>query len=493
MKRSRTWKTAILASGQVATALVSLLVAMVLSRVFDKPDYATYQQTILVYNIIAPLLALGLPAALYYFLPGEEERARGILAENLLLLTLAGVVFSIFLLLGGNVLLAQRFSNPELEKTLLLFALYPIAALPATATTACLMARDKVSWVALFTIVTRLIRLVVVLSAVWLISPTPRMAISATVVAAVITFGISITLMLRSMRGTGGSLGLTGMKAQLAYSVPMGLGAMIATLHRGLDKLVVSLFTIPDNFAVYVNGALEIPFIGVVTGSATAVLLPEMRQLMKANNYPEALRIWKRAGVKAGVIIIPLAGILVAAAPDLMALLYTEKYRESYVYFRIYALLLPIRIVIFGAVFQAAGRTDIILKRAVIALGANLLLSLLFASLFGYELVALATVLVVYLAAVPYSLWMVGKVMGTKVRDVFPWTQVVKLILVSTIGALLAILVGNWIPWDITIVHAAGMGIVYAAVMALVLPRIGLFRLNLRGGVSWKRRIEWTI
>ena len=493
MAKSRTWKAVILASGQAATALVGLILAAIFSRAFDKPDYATYQQTLLVYKVIAPLLALGLPSALYYFIPGTEDRARGILAENLLLLSLTGLIFSIFLFAGGNVLLAQRFSNPDLEKTLLLFAVYPLVMLPASATTACLMARDKVSWVALFTISTRLAKLVVVLAAVWLVSPTPQAAVGGTVVGGVLILVTGVFLMARSVRGLGGKIEIPGIKAQLAYSIPMGIGVMIGTFHRALDKIIVSLFTVPENFAVYVNGAMEVPFIAVITGSATAVLLPELRLMLKEERKAEALRLWQRAGIKTGVLIIPLVGIFVAAAPDLMAILYSEKYRESHVFFRIYALLLPIRIVIFGAIFQAAGRTNVILKRSVIAMVANLALSVLFATLWGYKMVAVATVVAIYAVAVPYSLWMVGKTLQVKMGEVFPWVQVVRILIPVVLGGMATWAVGKWFPVDLVLLRLGVMLAAYGLIMAILLPRIGLFRVDTGKGVHWKKRIMWTL
>lgn len=491
MARSRTAKAVILASGQAATALVSLLLAAILSRVFDKTEYATYHQTLLAYNLAAPLLALGLPTALYYFIPGEPHRARAAVVENLLLLGLAGLVFSLFFLAGGNVFLAQRFSNPELARTLQLFAVYPVLSLPASATTACLMARDKVSWAAIHTVATRLIKLVVVLGAVWLISPTPQWAIVGTVVAAVFTFCSGVILMLLSVRGTQGAIGWPGMRTQIAYSIPMGLGAMIATLHRGLDKLIVSFFTVPENFAIYVNGAMEIPFIGIITGSATAVLLPEMRKLMMESKRGKALTIWKRAGIKAGVVIIPLMGLLFAAAPDLMVLLYSEKYRESSLIFRIYLLCLPIRIVIFGAVFQAAGRTDLILTRSVIALGANLLLSISFAALFGYKLIALATVAAIYLAAVPYSVWKVSQILEASYRSIFPWIPVLKLLGITCVATGVAYLVLFWCPWDISFVRLIAAGTAYAVAILAMIQMTGLIKFDLSKGLRLRDRARW--
>ena len=65
---SRILKTAYLSGSQVVTTLSTLIIAAVLSRVLEsKADYGTYQQTLLVYTFLARLLALGLPAASFYF------------------------------------------------------------------------------------------------------------------------------------------------------------------------------------------------------------------------------------------------------------------------------------------------------------------------------------------------------------------------------------------------------------------------------------------
>ena len=71
---SRILKTAYLSGSQVVTTLSTLIIAAVLSRVLEsKADYGTYQQTLLVYTFLAPLLALGLPAASFYFCSKSEQ------------------------------------------------------------------------------------------------------------------------------------------------------------------------------------------------------------------------------------------------------------------------------------------------------------------------------------------------------------------------------------------------------------------------------------
>ena len=97
-----------LSIAQGVLVAVSILSGMVFARTLTIEDYGTYLQTFLAYDFAVPMLTLGLPTALYYFLPGERERQRGLILDNLILLFALAVIFSVFLLLGGTALLAKK-------------------------------------------------------------------------------------------------------------------------------------------------------------------------------------------------------------------------------------------------------------------------------------------------------------------------------------------------------------------------------------------------
>ena len=461
--RSRTFKAAVLASGNAATALVTLLLAAVLSRHFDKVDYATYRQTLLAYKFAAPLLTLGLPAALYYFLPSEKSRTRAILLENLMLLGMTGLAFSLFLALGGNVLIAQWFSNPELEKTLLVFALYPALFLPATAVSATLVVREKMSWLFLHTVGTRLLRLGLVLAAIWFFPGSPLAVVGATTVSGAVVFSSAIFLMLRAVkRGNQWRPSRSGVWLQLKYAVPLGLAAMLETLALGIDQVLVSMLCSPERYAVYVNGAMEIPFLRVVTAAATAVILPDLVALYKEGKMKEAVGLWQSSARKVSLLLLPVGGALFVTAPELMTLLYSADYQESARPFRIYLLLLPARLIYFGAIFQAAGRTDLVLKRAVGTLILNTVVSYPLVYYFGIEGAAWGTVLVFWLYVIPYCIRLCARLLETRWPGLMPYRYV---------GVLLLAVAGSGAA-SLWVRHEAGPN---GAILAFVLTLASYF------------------
>ena len=115
---SRIKKTAFLSGSQVVTTLSTLLIAAVLSRVLDsRADYGTYQQTLLIYTFLAPLLALGLPAASFYFIPQSESNQRAICLNALVSIISVSLIFSVLCLTLGRSYIPKFFNNPESDRT----------------------------------------------------------------------------------------------------------------------------------------------------------------------------------------------------------------------------------------------------------------------------------------------------------------------------------------------------------------------------------------
>src|SRR5690349_5397212 len=143
MTTSRTIRTAMLAFGNVLTALVGVVSLAVLVRVLPVESYATYRQVLLTYTFLIPLLTFGLPESLYYFLPAAGQSARTVLLNNVCSLAAIGIGLGALVALGGGALLARYFGNPGARRGLLIMAAYPAFMLPATALNACLVAQGK--------------------------------------------------------------------------------------------------------------------------------------------------------------------------------------------------------------------------------------------------------------------------------------------------------------------------------------------------------------
>jgi len=369
--------------------------------------------------------------------------------------------------------LAWRFNNPDIARTLLILAPYPLFMLPASGISACLIARNRIKQVAIFNVLSRLFMLGAVLTAV-LIWRTPAAAVVGTVVGAGIVLLPALKLMFAACN-VGSLLPSTkGMWSQLQYAVPLGLAGIIGTISLSLDKMIVSSMCSPEQFAVYVNGAIQIPLIGVLTGSVIAVLIPDFVRMYKTDQYQELRTLWHRAMVRCLAILLPTMGFILVMAPEIMRVLFSTKYENSAYPFRVYALMLPVRATVFGAVLMATNRTKIVTLGSLLNLFANGVLSVLFVYFIGPMGAAWATVLSVIGLALFYSN-MISRYLQFHGKSILPWKNIVRLLVAITPPTLIVMAILSVLPKN-DILRLMLASIVFLSVLAICYDRLDILK-----------------
>lgn len=434
-RRSLTFKTLVLASGRALTALSAILATAILTRALTKADYATHKQALLVYAMAAPLLMLGLPKALYVFLPRHPERARAALVSNLLLLLGGGAVLTLALLLGLGDLAAERFDNPRLSEAVWLVGPYALAMFPLAALGAVMVAQERVTTLLRFNIASRAILLGLVALAGGAVG-SAWATVGAYALWAAVMVVPAIVLMLRAVPPDpdGGRPTVSGMKRQLAFSVPLGLAGMLGTLSTQLDKLIVSAMCTVDDFAIYVTGAIELPLIGVVTGAMSAVVLPELSRFYAEGTPGRIIALWQKAMNKALLVLAPVMFGVLLAGPELMAVVFSADYTAAAEPLRIYALMLPLRAAVYGSVLMATDRTRWVTASAGFGLALNAGLSVVLVGALGYAGAAWATVLTTY-GVVAFMLWPMSRALECRPWALIAWGHVARVLLVAGLPA----------------------------------------------------------
>lgn len=426
---SRSFKVLVLSFGQTLTSVSAIVAGMVAARVLTKSDYATFRQTLLAYNFIAPLLLLGLPNALYFFLPRETKNKFSTLLTSLMLIIILASIFSIFLYSGGYKLLAKRFNNVELEITLKWMIGYPLYVMPASILGAVLLSQNKSNALVNYNIFTSTTLSVFTIVAL-LITKSYSGPLLVQIFLPLLYLPIALWLYCKYVPGTFVFPTLDSMGNMLRYSIPLGLASMISLIMLETNKVLVSFMCTPEEFANYVNGAVEIPLIGIVTGSISAIILVDMTGMIKEGKKEEAIELFKVAAIRSASILFPVMIFLLSTGKAFIITLFSEKYIESVIPFYIYLFVLPIRIVVYGSALMALGFSKTILYRSVFDLVINTILSVIMVYYFGYLGAALATVLTLYLWTVPYNLVKIGQGFGIKTSSVLPFKKLFSLLLI---------------------------------------------------------------
>jgi O-antigen/teichoic acid export membrane protein len=417
------------ASRLVATSVTALAVNMFLSRYFDQATYGTFQQTWFFSQMLIEIALLGFPIGLLYFTPKlTMPERKGLFLRSLLLLAGIGAALALVLFASAP-LVARSFRNPELAHTLRVFALYALFVIPGIPMDAFLIAQNRHRLLGVLTVIHSVLFVAAVL-----VPAALGFALSA-IIWVLVAHGV-----LRGGLVVGGAAStVRGMPAVhrpgllrefVVYSVPVALNDLLRVAAKWLDKNIVSAYFTPEVFAVYANGAVEVPFVGVLASSISSVVIPEFSRLSEEGKREELVALWHRAILKAGAILLPLCAFLMVLATPFLVFLFSDAYTASAVPFRIYLLLLPLRSATYTPILLALGRPRLVAIGALADILANLGLSILLIPHFSYLGPAISTVITTYAQAAFYLYWTV-RIVPVPWTLVFPWRGAARLGLLS--------------------------------------------------------------
>lgn len=367
--------------------------------------------------------------------------------------------------------LADTMNNPGLKSLMVVMSFYPLADMISQIVIPALISIDRANVSAMFGVIFSLARITGV--AVPLALGAPLVTSVAVMVAAVFgttILGLVLVVVFLGVRGPWFSRQF--LWEQMDYAVPMAGALVVGLAGRQLDKWIISIFFGPEQYAIFSNGAQELPVVGVVTAGLASAILPEMVKFAGEGKIGSALDLWKRSSRVGALVVFPTFVLSLFLAQELMIVLFSRRYIESTYPFIVYLFVLPMRVVIFAAVLRALSKTRPIMVGAVLALAANSVLGVGLLKLFGTGrwgllLPAAASVISHYLAAW-YLLGMIRKFTGVPIRRLLPWGALAKLLgLAILAGVPLTAL--WWIELSVAAKIGAAVGIYLAAYAALVL------------------------
>ena len=460
---SNTSKVLTLSSAQLVMTIVTVVSGMVFTRYLSVADYATYMQTFLAYDFATPLLTLGLPSALYYFLPGCGSDEKGIVIDTLTLLFLLGSVFTCFLILGGTDILANRFDNPQLKQTLKWLYFYPLYTFPIVLN-AVLVVKDKVKVNAYYNVITGLILTLSIITAS-ILTGSCNLPILVKILLPLMFFPVASYLSFKYTDGLWRLPSRSSMGTIIKFAVPLGLATILGSLTLQIANIIVSLLCSPEDFAIYVTGAKEVPIVGIVTGSMSVIIMSEMAKKCKIGDKKAALELFRKSALIGGGFLFPIMVILFVYANEFIDILYTSKYADSIYPFRVYLLYLPIRIVLYGAAFIALGKSKAILYRSIIELLLTTLLCYIFVYFWGYKGAVWAQIFTLYFWSIPYNLYFLKNAFDCSSMYILPIHKLGKILLISIVSGILS---GVFLLFDMPSLFKLLLGCIGGGVCYLV-------------------------
>jgi O-antigen/teichoic acid export membrane protein len=365
----------VLMCGRVIAFAATLLIPLLLARLFSPQEFGTYKQVFLIYATLYGITQIGMAESLYYFLPRNPSEAGRYVLNAVLTLFLAGLG-CVGLLIALQDQIAFLMNNSALASYIPLLGgnlLFMLASAPLEI---ALISRKKYRWASLVygADVLRVAFFVVPI----LMWNSLYALLLGGMIFGIVRFGTALLHFSVSF-GSGFRPGLRLFWRQLGYALPFALAVVVEIAHVNFHYYAVSYYFTAATFAVYAIGCFQIPLVDFIASPAGNVMMVLMSERLGEGRNAEVVSLWRDTTRKLALFFFPLAALLIVTAGVLIPFAFTERYVASVPIFMIWTLTILFSTLQTDAVLRVFAETRYILALNVarLAVVAGLTLSLI--------------------------------------------------------------------------------------------------------------------
>ncbi|MGP4079194.1 oligosaccharide flippase family protein [Pseudalkalibacillus sp. R45] len=439
MKQSIASDVVKLTLSKTITMIISIITVMLLSRFLTLEEYGTYSQLLLVVNLITTIFMIGLPNSINFFLvrmEGEKDKQK-FLSVYYTLSTILSFITGLVLIISTP-LIIDYFDNPFIGNFMYVLAIFPWAKIILSSLDNILIVYKKTTFLLFFRIMNSVSLLLIILFVkVFNLSFSIYMFLFIIVE---IFYSLWVYFI---AQGISNKLKIIIDKSLLTqilrFSLPIGLASVIGLLSIELDKLIIGAFYNTEHLAIYTNAAREMP-VTIVATSLTAILMPHLVHLLKKNKNNDAIRMWGYAISLSYTVICFFIIVLIVYSTEVITIMYSEKYLPGITVFRIYTIILILRITYFGMILNSIGKTKFILYSSIMSLALNVVLSYTFYYIFGFIGPAIATLISIAVIQI-IQLIATSKIINIPFRRIFPWKELSGITIINIILGIMFVVI----------------------------------------------------
>lgn len=378
---------------KLVTTVLGLVITRLLSQYLDAHDYGTYSQIMLLVSSVSSITMFGMMDGVNYFGAGEQDGNK----REAYIATLFALQFTLSTVAGILILVLRKpvslfFDNADIVAYLIFAAVLPLLQNLLGMSQVLFVSVGKARLLAFRNLVVSLVRLAAVLIIVLLVNN-----IAVVLTASVILDIGQLVFFWTILRKNHCKICARMIQPKLLhgiinYCAPMAIYIIISTLNRDMDKYLISMMTDTETLAVYSNASKQLPF-DIIMASFCTVLIPHITRFISEKKKEKAASLYKLfleiAYISTGI----LCCAALTAAPQLMKLLYSNKYTGALQIFCVYILVDLFRITNTTLLLSAAGKTKQLMFMGMGSLGINAVLNILLYHMVGIIGPAVATLL----------------------------------------------------------------------------------------------------
>lgn len=494
---SMTVRAAWLLGARMLAFLFSFALPLLLVRRLSQHEFGVYKQVFLVVGTAITTLPLGFGMSAFYFLPREQESRSQIIFNVVLFQLLVGGLAALALFLYPQSLGAV-FGSTELTEYAPLIGLIILLWIVGAFLEVVVIANQEPKLATILIVISQFTKALLLLMAAVLLG-----SVWALVYAALIQGVLQVAILLFYLRARFGNFwrnfSWSIMRMQLSYALPLGIAALLFRVHSDLHNYFVSYQFGAAAYAIYAVGCFNFLLVDMLGDAVGSVMIPRVSYLQSVGRGREILELTARMIRKLAAVFFPLFAFLLVSGREVISVLFTDQYLNSWPIFVVNILMIPLALV--------ASATDPIVRAYAehryfpLKLRA-LLLPLLFAALYfcmaQFGLVgAISAVVGVTLIERAATAFKTGTILGVRFSDLALLKDTGKLAIAAVatglVVAVLRLALTGFRPIVILVSCALCFSLIYlGAILYLGVPSIEereavQYRLSSIWNLLWKK------
>lgn len=414
---------------------VGLATSVIAVRYLSKPSYGCYLQIMFLVNVITMAITFGMPRSIYYFMPRVINR-RKFVFHSYFVINMLGLIVCAIIFFGRDMINTLLYKNDMMLAGLGFLALYIFLSSNGRIYLSVLLSNNNGKTVALTNAIFSVLSFTVIVIPL-VLGMGLRGVFWGVLLRYIVGYVVKGFVALKSTIGNLSDITHSEcFLEQVKYIVPLGLISLVAIFSSSIDRIIITLFMNIEDFALYDRGAMQIPIISTLSITVGAVIMPKLVGYYKSGNIKDLLHIWHKSIEKVALVVFPSFIFLLICARQIITLLYTERFEDSILIFQIYLFILPLGITIFGNIFSAANKNMYLLYMQIGSVLLNAVLSVLMVKAYGNVGPAVATV-IMRIAIVTTSIVAIRYLLHLKLKSIFPWQFLSKLMGCSVVSGII--------------------------------------------------------
>ncbi len=366
---SKTKNIITLSAGQAINTGINILFLPFLARTLPYEVYGTYGQMILLVDFFTIFFTLGLDQIIYSFLEKKDLSTSKVFTQHIVSGLMSGIIVCVLILLLAS-LFAVYFQNSLLKEYLMLYSFSAVFQIANAVIFAFLIQQQKVVYRMFLFVSVNIIKVIVFFISVQYFH-TIIYGILGMVILSALQFLVGLWL---TRNNISPYFSYKLYKEQLKLGFPISLSAFSVIAFYYIDSIMISKLLSVKDYAIYRNGAIEIPFLTIFLRSVSAIVFPDIVKLSE-NKQWEALTKLKRHIIShSALIMFPAIFFVLFNSKEIITWYLGEKYSDSSIIFFAYSITFCLRVINYYEILVANKKSYSVVLITLLVIPINILL-----------------------------------------------------------------------------------------------------------------------